>query len=347
MVEDMVSAYGSRLVIAVVGVGVGFVLLIAAFWFIRRRNGPSPFVRGGKNRQPRLQVLDAAAVDTRRRLVLVRRDNVEHLIMIGGPTDIVIESGIGAMAAVTMPQSATRISPSEPIAAQAPDTPAASRLAVPAEMRAIPVQRTVPAESRIEPARDAPRPAPTTPPTVAPAASAEPASRPTAAVEPASAPVVELPAPPAPPVKAESMRPIAALAAANVASKSPESGPARAAENKPAQSAENAVDLLEAARSRVFQETPEPRIVPVEQAKLPSGLQHAAENPRQLGSDFERILEQEMANNLAAREVPAAANRQLPQRDPAAPRLTGATPEPSLQSEVARIFGEMSVGRDK
>jgi len=32
----------------------------------------------------RLAVVDAAAVDGRRRLVLIRRDNVEHLLMIGG-----------------------------------------------------------------------------------------------------------------------------------------------------------------------------------------------------------------------------------------------------------------------
>jgi hypothetical protein len=43
---------------------------------------------------PRLAVIDAAAVDGRRRLVLVRRDNVEHLLMIGGPTDIDVEPNI-------------------------------------------------------------------------------------------------------------------------------------------------------------------------------------------------------------------------------------------------------------
>ncbi|MGO7668143.1 flagellar biosynthesis protein FliO, partial [Rhizobium ruizarguesonis] len=60
-------------------------LLIIVLWVIRSR-AHSPFVRGGRNRKHRLQVLDAAAVDARRRLVLVRRDDVEHLIMIGGPT---------------------------------------------------------------------------------------------------------------------------------------------------------------------------------------------------------------------------------------------------------------------
>ena len=43
---------------------------------------------------PRLAVIDAAAVDGRRRLVLVRRDNIEHLLMIGGPSDIVVEPNI-------------------------------------------------------------------------------------------------------------------------------------------------------------------------------------------------------------------------------------------------------------
>lgn len=43
---------------------------------------------------PRLAVIDAAAVDSRRRLVLIRRDNVEHLLMIGGPSDIVVEPNI-------------------------------------------------------------------------------------------------------------------------------------------------------------------------------------------------------------------------------------------------------------
>lgn len=47
---------------------------------------------GGRARQPRLGVVDAFDLDRQRQLVLVRRDNVEHLIMIGGPNDIVIES---------------------------------------------------------------------------------------------------------------------------------------------------------------------------------------------------------------------------------------------------------------
>src|SRR5229473_583812 len=63
-------------------------------WLVRRfatnRLGTNP----NRGRMPRLAVIDAAIVDNRRKLVLVRRDNVEHLVMIGGPSDIVVESNI-------------------------------------------------------------------------------------------------------------------------------------------------------------------------------------------------------------------------------------------------------------
>ncbi len=49
---------------------------------------------GGRSRAPRLAVLDMAPVDPKRKLVLVRRDDVEHLILIGGQNDLVVEPGI-------------------------------------------------------------------------------------------------------------------------------------------------------------------------------------------------------------------------------------------------------------
>lgn len=49
----------------------------------------------GPKPNKRLDVVDQATVDGRRRLVLIRRDDVEHLIMTGGPVDVVIETGIG------------------------------------------------------------------------------------------------------------------------------------------------------------------------------------------------------------------------------------------------------------
>ena len=70
------------------------VLIGAAAWFARRFANSRLGSSANRGRMPRLAVIDAAAVDGRRRLVLVRRDNVEHLLMIGGPSDIVVEPNI-------------------------------------------------------------------------------------------------------------------------------------------------------------------------------------------------------------------------------------------------------------
>jgi flagellar protein FliO/FliZ len=79
-----------------------FVLLLigAAAWLVRRF-GATRIDAAARGRQPRLAVIDSAAVDGRRKLVIIRRDNVEHLLMIGGPSDVVVETNIvrGAAAA--------------------------------------------------------------------------------------------------------------------------------------------------------------------------------------------------------------------------------------------------------
>src|SRR5450631_231668 len=69
-------------------------LIGVAAWLVRRFAGNRLGANTNRGRMPRLAVIDEAAVDGRRRLVLVRRDNIEHLLMIGGPTDIVVEPNI-------------------------------------------------------------------------------------------------------------------------------------------------------------------------------------------------------------------------------------------------------------
>jgi flagellar protein FliO/FliZ len=68
-------------------------LILGIAWALRRF-GSGAFRDNARGRQPRLAVIDHASVDGRRRLILVRRDNVEHLLMIGGPTDVVVEPNI-------------------------------------------------------------------------------------------------------------------------------------------------------------------------------------------------------------------------------------------------------------
>ncbi|TYO63915.1 flagellar biosynthesis protein FliO [Bradyrhizobium hipponense] len=105
---------------------VAFIVVLAligvAAWLVRRFASSRLGANTQRGRMPRLAVIDAAAVDGRRRLVLVRRDNVEHLLMIGGPTDIVVEPNIvrAAPGRDQLPQRSNAAEP--PRLAPMPDT---------------------------------------------------------------------------------------------------------------------------------------------------------------------------------------------------------------------------------
>jgi flagellar protein FliO/FliZ len=86
---------------------VVFILIVGLFWALRRFGG-TRIGGAARGRQPRLAVIDVAAVDGRRRLVLIRRDNVEHLVMTGGPTDVVIEQNIVRAVPVAPARDAAR-----------------------------------------------------------------------------------------------------------------------------------------------------------------------------------------------------------------------------------------------
>lgn len=69
------------------------ILLVFIIWLFRKIAGRSS-PHSAKSDEARLSITDSARVDESRYLVLVKRDDLEHLIMIGGPSDIVIETGI-------------------------------------------------------------------------------------------------------------------------------------------------------------------------------------------------------------------------------------------------------------
>ncbi|MCZ7886620.1 MULTISPECIES: flagellar biosynthetic protein FliO [Agrobacterium] len=412
MMEDFIGAYGNRLIVAVVGVGVALLILAIALWLLRRRSGSAPFIRGGRNRQPRLQVLDATAVDARRRLVLVRRDNVEHLVMIGGPTDIVIESGIGAIPIVRdvqepelkalprqeseqkraepaiQPERRPALPQQQPVAAAAPvsvpeepvkqaqrpepSAPAPSPRPAPVAAAAAqlpprpstqpqPVRTPAPARETAPPARQAAperETARATPPPIPVATAPVAAVLPMAAAsldmaaartEPRRAePVVQAPAPVAPPIPAPA--PVEAKAEERTA----EFAPPVFAAREPVIDQSIAADFLDAARERVLPDLKPGQTTP------PAPFPPKPENPAvasndaepkfsdELASDFESFLEAEIAKSKADNEpsiAPVGEKQIKPQ--PASPPVTGASPDGDMQKEMARIFGELSVTRDR
>lgn len=71
-------------------------LIVALAWVARRLGLGGRFVAvGGKKRLAMVEVLP---LDGKRRLVLVRRDDIEHLVLLGLQGDVVVERGIGAAA---------------------------------------------------------------------------------------------------------------------------------------------------------------------------------------------------------------------------------------------------------
>ncbi|WP_246172092.1 FliO/MopB family protein [Nitrospirillum amazonense] len=73
------------------GLVLGFILV--AGWLVRRFGGGALSRLPGRT-QRRLGVVEAVALDPRRRLVLIRRDGVEHLLLLGGTQDLHLEGPI-------------------------------------------------------------------------------------------------------------------------------------------------------------------------------------------------------------------------------------------------------------
>jgi hypothetical protein len=189
MIEDWVGVDNAPYVIWT-GLALAALLLAALVFLLFRRSLSGTYVAGGRNRRPRLAVLDAAAIDAKRRLVLVRRDETEHLILIGGPTDVVVEAGIrpGGM----------------PVPRQ-PGAPA--QAAQPQQRRPMPqpqptIQRPIappPPPVAVQAPAPAPKPQPSVtysqPPMPAPPMAAPPMPAPMAPVAPPPAKVTARPAP--------------------------------------------------------------------------------------------------------------------------------------------------------
>lgn len=113
------TLFGDSKIGGVLAVVVGLLVLALVVFFLFRMfagRGLSS-APGNRSRQPRLGIVDAFDLDRQRQLVLVRRDNVEHLIMIGGPNDLLIEQAI--VRAQPLVGSETRREP----AASAPAAP--------------------------------------------------------------------------------------------------------------------------------------------------------------------------------------------------------------------------------
>lgn len=76
---------------------IGLILLTGA---LVRKYGPGGLTNvlargpGGRGRQRRLKIVESAVIGPKHRLVLVARDGVEHLLVLGADGAVVVERGI-------------------------------------------------------------------------------------------------------------------------------------------------------------------------------------------------------------------------------------------------------------
>jgi hypothetical protein len=278
------------LVLGLIGVGA---------WGLRRFTSGRLGSASTRGRQPRLGVIDYASVDARRRLILVRRDNVEHLLMIGGPTDVVVEANIVRAVAAPRDVALARPAAVEPLprAIPLPDNGNGSWPLQP-EVVSPPPARPAP---KIEPATDE---APAWPP-LQPQADTPPAAPARPQRDTLAALADELSARPTPP-------------------------PTRVRTPAPARA-----PLEARAEPRVVEPRPEPRAPTVQSAPTPTPADSAAadQSLAEMAHRLEAALRK--PNAPAEARAPAPQPRQTqPAEQAAAPEPAPAPPSP--QPRAAR-----------
>jgi hypothetical protein len=91
-ITSLFSGSGGSFLTALFALGAVVVAIVLVLWLLKLLARASGNVTRGRNR--RLSVVDTLSLDPKRQLLIVRRDNVEHLILTGGTHDLVIETGI-------------------------------------------------------------------------------------------------------------------------------------------------------------------------------------------------------------------------------------------------------------
>ena len=193
-------------------------------------------VPGGRTRQPRLGLVDAFSLDGQRQLVLVRRDNIEHLVMIGGPNDVLVKSQINR--AVAPARESSQVSPLLVPAAPVRRTEAAATLAPSAALEQVAKIAAKPASPPPPPpvATAPPAPAPVGPPPAAPIVAPSIPKAPAPVQPTAPVPAQSSVAPQTSASEPARQSPAAPAAqGAEPARPAPASSPARQAEPRPAQ----------------------------------------------------------------------------------------------------------------
>jgi flagellar protein FliO/FliZ len=108
---------------AVFALGIVLVLILFGLWAMKFFLAASANISRGRSR--RLTVVESVQIDARHKVTILRRDNVEHVIMTGGAQDVVLETGIAVeKVGIRRPAPVQPAAQTQPVAAAEEARPA-------------------------------------------------------------------------------------------------------------------------------------------------------------------------------------------------------------------------------
>ncbi|MDQ0509407.1 hypothetical protein [Ancylobacter amanitiformis] len=170
MLDSLMTANSNSGLLLVAG-GVLLLILLVVLLGRRKRRQAHTLAVGH-----RLAIVDQVPIDETRRLVLIQRDDIQHLVILGGGSDFLVESGIPTARTHAAARIHDAAHPPAPALAQPPAQPPAP----------------IPAIAPLDPTPEFARPAPVRP--APPRAAAEPPPRPLDMTSTPLAPVQATPA---------------------------------------------------------------------------------------------------------------------------------------------------------
>ncbi len=345
--EQVIKVLGEEGAKLAVWLIVGIAILIGlalVVWLLMKIFGRSLNMAGGGRGQPqRLGITGAFNIDRKgRKLVIVRRDNVEHLVMIGGPNDILVESNIIRAQSLPRPmgQQPAMMDPVDPQALSM-----SAQTVMPAPVAAAP-----PPAPPVTVAQPPASPVTAAPPVQQPRAPQPEPVRVTEPPRPARPPWVETPPPapiavepPTPPVAPAAPAPVTPAAAATEAPQTPAAATARSTDPRLSDMAKRLQSVLQ----RPITPAPRaPRTVDADAAAA------AETKPIPLPSQ-QRKPEVAPSDPVAAPAAPPAppkaprVDEPVTQGKPlSAPPLSADSGDiDSLEEEMARLLGRTGPGK--
>jgi flagellar protein FliO/FliZ len=114
---NLLGGPGNSVITSVLALGIVLVLILAGLWTLKFFMGSATALRPQGRR---LAVVEQIQIDPKRKLLIIRRDNVDHLIMTGGGQDLVVEANIPVQPKVTQPPRPAKGTAAEDAAVSAP-----------------------------------------------------------------------------------------------------------------------------------------------------------------------------------------------------------------------------------